>query len=217
MAREDQEALGSFLLVFSSIPLSGPAVYLDLKETSKLDLLISPVMDWPSVHSVSLTKTLGLALVSLQLLRILEKGWICLLLQCVVLLLSFRHKTARYSQYSKPESYYGVNFVPIFIKQIQCFANSKLNLRENVEVWTNICIVCYNCDTHLPFYVETWLDFLTCNWATFFSKNSRWRVSIYASLPKHLFTSSEQCEWEQVSFCLTISIIIHLDVFTKRP
>ncbi len=164
MAREDQEAqrvLGSFLLVFSSIPLSGPAVYLDLKETSKFDLLISPVKDWPSVHSVSLTKTLGLALVSLQLLRILEKGWICLLLQCFVLLLSFRHKTARYSQYSKPESYYGANFVPIFIKQIQCFANSKLNLRENVEVWTNICIVCYNCDTHLPFYVETWLDFLT--------------------------------------------------------
>ncbi len=77
---------------------------------------------------------------------------------------------------------YGANFVPIFIKQIQCFANkhnllckekldfqtnakwfaiTKLYLRENADVWTNICIVCYNCETHLPFYEETWIDFLT--------------------------------------------------------
>ncbi len=41
--------------------------------------------------------------------------------------------------------------MPIFIKQSQCFANKhnllceeKLCLRENSEVWTNICIVCYN-------------------------------------------------------------------------
>ncbi len=130
--------------------------------------------------------------------------------------------------------------MPIFIKQIQrfankhnllCkekldfqtkakwFANTKLYLRENAAVWTNICIVCYNCETHLPFYEETWLDFLTnacrlifsqmcvgrfshkCNWATSFSKNSRWRCrSIYASLPRpetpvYLFREYSRPTW----------------------
>ncbi len=187
MAREDQEAqrvLGSFLLVFSSIPLSGPAVYLDLKETSKFDLLISPVKDWPSVHSVSLTKTLGLALVSLQLLRVLEKGWICLLLQCFVLLLSFRHKTARYSQYSKPESYYGANFVPIFIKQIQCFGKVKCKVQRTPSERK-----CRGMDKYMHCVLQLWYPFAflcgnlawfshTCNWATFFSKNSRWRLCV---------------------------------------
>jgi len=54
--QEAQRVLGSFLLVFSSIPLSGPAVDLDLTEKSDMGLLLIPVMDWPSVHGVSLTR-----------------------------------------------------------------------------------------------------------------------------------------------------------------
>ncbi len=192
-------------------------------------------MDWPSVHSVSLTKTLGLALVSLQLLRVLEKGWICLLLQCFVLLLSFRHKTARYSQYSKPDSHYGANFVPIFIKQIQCFEKIKKKTRTRLSNKSKVICKfktqfkrkCRGMDKYMHCVLQLWYPFAflcgnlawfshTCNWAAFFSKNSRWRcASIYASLPKHLFTSSEQCEWEQVSFYLTISIINPFRCFHK--
>lgn len=63
VGQEDQEAqqvLGSFLLVFSSIPLSGPVVDLDLMEKSDMGLLIIPVMDWPSVHCVSLAQKAGI-------------------------------------------------------------------------------------------------------------------------------------------------------------
>lgn len=42
--------------MFSSIPLSDPAVDLDLMEKSDVGLLIISVMDWLSVHGVSLTR-----------------------------------------------------------------------------------------------------------------------------------------------------------------
>ncbi len=104
-------------------------------------------------------------------------------------------KTKRISNHMS-QHFYGANFVPIFIKQIQCFANkhnllckekldfqtnakwfanTKLHLRENAEVWTNICIVCYNCETHLPFYEEMWLDFLTnACWQIFSQMRAGW-------------------------------------------
>ncbi len=116
------------------------------------------------------------------------------------------------------------------------FANTKLYLRENAEVWTNICIVCYNCETHLPFYEETALFSHTC--AGSFS-HTHARRFCYVHLNGFLFQKQQMamlvnlCKspetWntslhfqtnvsgEQVSFCLTISIIIHLDVFTKWP
>ncbi len=123
---------------------------------------------------------------------------------------------------------YGANFVPIFIKQIQCFANkhnllckekldfqtnakwfanTKLYLRENAEVWTNICIVCYNCETRLPFYEETWLDFLTRVQADFLTRaieqlsfpktadDAVGQFTLVSRDPKHLFTFSDQYEW----------------------
>ncbi len=30
-----------------------------------------------------------------------------------------------------------------------------------MQRYGQICIVCYNCETHLPFYDQMWLDFLT--------------------------------------------------------
>ncbi len=72
----------------------------------------------------------------------------------------------------------------IFIKQIQRFANKhnllckeKLDFqRENAEVWTNI-----NCETHVPFYEETWLDFLT---------NACWQIFSQIQLSNFLFQNS---------------------------
>ncbi len=46
-------------------------------------------------------------------------------------------------------------------KQMQSDLQIQNYLVKNAEVRTNICIVCYNCETHLPFHEETWLDFLT--------------------------------------------------------
>ncbi len=123
---------------------------------------------------------------------------------------------------------YGAKFVPLFIKQIQRFANkhnllckknstfkqTQTDLQIQNSIWEKmqrygqICIVCYNCETHLPFYDQMWLDFLTnacrqifshgSNWFSHkCNPNSRWRCwSIYA---KHRFTFSrntaDQHEW----------------------
>ena len=126
--------------------------------------------------------------------------------------------------------------MPIFIKQIQhfankhnllCkekldfqtnakwFANTKFYLRENAEVWTNIFIVCYNCETHLHFYEESWFDFLTNACRQIFSHASSWifwqmqlskfifsktadgavgQFTLVSWDPKHLFTISDQYE-----------------------
>ncbi len=76
---------------------------------------------------------------------------------------------------------YGAKIVPLFIKQIQRFANkhnllckknstfkqTQTDLQIQNSIWEKmqrygqICIVCYNCETHLPFYDQMWLDFLT--------------------------------------------------------
>ncbi len=130
--------------------------------------------------------------------------------------------------------------MPIFIKQIQCFANehnllctekldfqtnarwfanTKLYLRKNAEVWTNICIVCYNCETHLPFYEETWLDFLTRVRADFLTRaieqlsypktadGAVGQFTLVSRDPKHLFTFSDQYEWGTGEFLSSVNFI----------
>ncbi len=79
-------------------------------------------------------------------------------------------------------------------------------MRENAEVWTNICIMCYNCETHLPFYEETWLDFLTHVRADFLTRVQlsnflfQKQFTLVSRDPKHLFTFSDQYEWGKGEF-----------------
>ncbi len=122
-------------------------------------------------------------------------------------------------------------FVPTFIKQIQCFANkhnllckekldfqtiakcfanTKLYLRENAQicmVWTNICIVCYNCETHLPFYEETWLDFLTHVRADFLT-----RAIEQLSFPKNLMIRAYSSWKSKISISKYSNIYIWVSI-----
>ncbi len=110
-------------------------------------------------------------------------------------------------------------------KQTQTDLQIQNSIWEKMQRYGQICIVCYNCETHLPFYDQMWLDFLTnacrqifshvfkqifsqmragrfshmcSNWFSHkCNPNSRWRCwSIYA---KHRFTFSrntaDQHEW----------------------
>ncbi len=76
----------------------------------------------------------------------------------------------------------------------------------------------------MPFYEETWLDFLTHVRADFLTRvqlsNFLFQKQFTLVSPETRNTSlpfQTNMSGEKVSFCLTISIINHLDVFTKRP
>ncbi len=65
--------------------------------------------------------------------------------------------------------------------------------------------MCYNCETHLPFYEETWLDFLTRMQADFLTRaiellsfpadGAVGQFTLVSRDSKHLFTFSDQYEW----------------------
>ncbi len=140
--------------------------------------------------------------------------------------------------------YYGAKIVPLFIKQIQRFANkhnllckknstfkqTQTDLQIQNSIWEKmqrygqICIVCYNCETHLPFYDQMWLDFshkcvqadfLTCVQTDFLTNAIQTADGAVGQFTQNTglpFQGIKQTNMsgEQVSFCLTISIINHL-------
>ncbi len=87
----------------------------------------------------------------------------------------------------------------------------------------NRCIVCYNCETNLPFFEEACLEFLT---------NACWQIFLQTQLSNFFFqkqqmalsvqlSSRDVClpfqgiqqtnmSGEQVSFCLTIYLTIQM-------
>ncbi len=92
----------------------------------------------------------------------------------------------------------------------------------------NRCIVCYNCETNLPFYEEACLEFLTnACWqiflqtqlSNFFSPKTADGTVCPFKLSRRLFTFSgntaDQHEWGTGEF-LSYYIFNHSDVFTKR-
>ncbi len=125
-------------------------------------------------------------------------------------------------------------------KQTQTDLQIQNSIWEKMQRYGQICIVCYNCETHLPFYDQMWLDFLTNACRQIFSHVFK---QIFSQMRAGRFLTCVQTDFltnaiqtadgavgqftqntglpfqgiqqtnmsgEQVSFCLTISIINHL-------
>ncbi len=101
-----------------------------------------------------------------------------------------------------------------FAKKNSTFKQTQSDLQIQNSIWEKMqrygqiyTIVCYNCETRLPFYEETWADFLSGVQADFLTRaieqlsfpktadDAVGQFTLVSRDPKHLFTFSDQYEW----------------------